>query len=223
MERVQQIFKIELMNETYMLSAKEFTQFQRECREIAGYGEPIFYPVPAYENKTKEQDLAEQPVNKVIEDIQTKRENRLMEQALEQDEVQPLIEPMEEVAILDFEITTEENIKLPEAFTIQVHNDKLKELINTVPKKPKDAKIQKYVAMHEAGVDMIAIKNAMLKDKVCAESSLPYFAKKILAESTKVTKIVDYAGKTDDQIIEELKQKNKDRVEDRQKPRASKG
>ena len=83
----------------------------------------------------------------------------------------------------------------------------------------KDTKIQKYVDMHEAGKDMLAIKNSMIKDKVCAESSIPYFVKKILAASTKVTKVTEYEGLTDDQIIDGLIQKNKDTVADRQKPR----
>lgn len=200
MERVQQVYKVILLDETYLLSVEDFTQFQRECLEIAGYGMSVSYQVPTYETK-------------------------LLTEHLEQAEVQPLIEEMETknwVEVLDKVVENEAVVKQE---PIKVHNDKLKDLIDTMPKTAKigrDAKMQKYVDMHEAGVDMIAIKNAMLKDKICAESSLPYFMKKVLAASTKVTKVVEYVGKTDDQIIEELKQKNKDTAESRQKPKISK-
>ena len=200
MERVQQVYKVMLLDETYLLSKEEFTQFQRECREIAQYDKPIFYPVPTYETGIEQ-----------------------MEQALEQDEVQPplVYENHPPIArVIEKEIT-DEGLKVV-AEPIKVHNEKLNDLINTMPKTAKiakDTKIQKYVDMHEAGKDMLAIKNSMIKDKVCAESSIPYFVKKILAASTKVTKVTEYEGLTDDQIIDGLIQKNKDTVADRQKPR----
>ena len=204
MERVQQVYKVMLLEETYLLSAKEFDQFQMECREIAEYGEPVLYQVPTYET--------------VVEQLESSAE-----QALE--EVQPQLtydyvshQPIANTIEIE---AADDGLKVI-AKPIQVHNDKLKDLINTMPKTAKiakDTKIQKYVKMHEAGVDMIAIKNSMIKDKVCAESSIPYFVKKILAVSNKVTKVVEHVGRTDDQIIEELIQKNKDKAADRQKPR----
>lgn len=184
MERVQQVYKVTLLDDEYELTPQEFTQFQRECREIAGYGV----------------DLAQGEgwTGKVIY-----RGGHAIDL---RDEPEINAEPIEAA----------EMIKPMDTKALKVRIDKME---------PHNARkdIKPYIKMHEAGKDMIAIKNQMLDDKFCAEGSLEHFTKKVLAASTKVTKIVDYAGKTDDQIIEELKQKNKDRVEDRQKPRASKG
>ena len=104
MERVQQVYKVMLLDETYLLSKEEFTQFQKECREIAGYGEPIFYPVPTYETGIEQ-----------------------MEQALEKDEVQPPLvyenhSPI--TRVIEKEIT-DEGLKVV-AEPIKVHNEKLK-------------------------------------------------------------------------------------------------
>ncbi len=77
--------------------------------------------------------------------------------------------------------------------------------------------LTKYVRMHEAGDPMDAIKNTMLKDDFCPQSTLSYYIKKILAKSSKVT-VIQREDITDDERIERLKAENKAKTKERQKP-----
>lgn len=80
--------------------------------------------------------------------------------------------------------------------------------------------IAPYVKMHEEGKLMEDIKNQMLKDDFCPESSLGYHIGKILKASTRVTKIeLESAAETADETIERLKAENKANTEKRQQPK----
>ena len=80
--------------------------------------------------------------------------------------------------------------------------------------------IDPYVKMHEEGRPMEAIKNQMLADNFCLQGSLSYHIKKVLAASTRVTKIeLESAVETTDQTVERLKAENVANMEKRKKPR----
>ena len=72
----------------------------------------------------------------------------------------------------------------------------------------------------EDGVDMLAIKNQMIKDEFCAMNSIPYFAKKILAASTRVTKI-EQIQESDEAKINRLKALNRAEAKERQSPKVT--
>ena len=80
--------------------------------------------------------------------------------------------------------------------------------------------IDPYVKMHEEGKLMEAIKNQMLADNFCLQGSLSYHIKKVLAASTRVTKIeLESAVETAEQTIERLKAENLENTEKRKKPK----
>lgn len=69
--------------------------------------------------------------------------------------------------------------------------------------------IDPYIKMHETGKPIEAIKNQMLADDFCPQGSLSYHVKKILAASTRVTKIeLESVAETADETIERLKREN---------------
>ena len=80
--------------------------------------------------------------------------------------------------------------------------------------------IDPYVKMHEEGKPMEAIKNQMLEDGFCPQGSLSYHIKKVLATSTRVTKIeLESAVETSEQTIERLKAENMANTEKRKQPK----
>ena len=80
--------------------------------------------------------------------------------------------------------------------------------------------IDPYVKMHEEGKPMEAIKNQMLADGFCPQGSMSYHIKKVLAASTRVTKIeLESDLETSDETIERLKAENMANTEKRKQPK----
>ena len=84
------------------------------------------------------------------------------------------------------------------------------------PSNAKKIKLEPYIKMHEAGKPIEAIKNQMLEDGFCPQGSLSYHVKKVLAVSTRVTKIeLESDSETSEQTIERLKAENMANTEKR--------
>ena len=109
------------------------------------------------------------------------------------------------------QIEEAETLKPMDVNAIKVRVDKME---------PNRKGIDPYVKMHEESKPMEAIKNQMLADGFCPQGSLSYHVKKVLAASTRVTKIeLESAVETSDQTIERLKAENLANTEKRKKPR----
>ena len=109
------------------------------------------------------------------------------------------------------QIEEAETLKPMDVNALKVRIDKME---------PHRKSIDPYVKMHEDGKPMEAIKNQMLADNFCLQGSLSYHIKKVLAASTRVTKIeLESDLETSDETIERLKAENMANTEKRKKPR----
>lgn len=207
MERVKQFYQIVLLDEYYNLTAEEFERFQKECSEIAAFkshGATGCTHCEHQDHDTKEFDnVADEPEN-VVE---------IHQDGISIDGREYLTETKSAHKAIAEVVKTGLETKPMKTNILKDRVDKM-EPSNT----KKD--IAPYVKMHEDGVDMLAIKNQMTKDEFCAMNSIPYFAKKILAASTRVTKI-EQVKESDEDKINRLKALNLAEAKKRQSPKVT--
>lgn len=208
--RVKQFYQVTFLGEeSALLTPEEFAQLQKECKEIYEYGKTqelvtmnkpgieitpdAFIPTPGFGIKSFPAvlDFPEEVPNPVIEAVPDNREKLLEKSA---------------------------HKGIQEVVKTAMDTGALKDRIDKMEPSNTKKDIAPYVKMHEDGVDMLAIKNQMIKDEFCATNSIPYFAKKILAASTRVTKI-EQIQESDEDKINRLKAQNKAEAKDRQQPK----
>lgn len=201
-DRVKQFYQVTFLGETSeLLTPEEFAQLQKECKEIYEYGKlPL---EPDFENREYWTDLADKI------------------QQLEKPEPtapDPVIEAVPDNREKLLEKSAHKGIQ--EVVKTAMAVDALKERVDKMEPSNTKKDITPYVKMHEDGVDMLAIKNQMIKDEFCATNSIPYFSKKILAASTRVTKI-EQIKESDEDKINRLKALNLSEAKERQSPKVT--
>ena len=199
MEIVKQFYQVTFSGETSeLLTPEEFAQLQKECKEIYEYGkdEATLPPFEAYVYKSMQPPDVKPELtvpDPVIEAVSDNREKLLEKSA---------------------------HKGIREVVKTAMAVDALKERVDKMEPSNSKKDITPYVKMHEDGVDMLAIKNQMIKDEFCAMNSIPYFAKKILAASTRVTKI-EQIKESDEAKINRLKALNLSEAKERQSPKVT--
>ena len=199
MEIVKQFYQVTFLGETSeLLTPEEFAQLQKECKEIYEYGkdEATLPPFEAYVYKSMQPPDVESELtvpDPVIEAVSDNREKLLEKSA---------------------------HKGIQEVVKTAMAVDALKERVDKMEPSNTKKDISTYVKMHEDGTDMLAIKNQMIKDEFCAMNSIPYFSKKILAASTRVTKI-EQIQESDEAKINRLKALNLAEAKERQSPKVT--
>ena len=207
MEIVKQFYQVTFLGETSeLLTPEEFAQLQKECKEIYEYGKPIG------------EKLADVGYRR---DPRVKRPASMLE-LLERKPELTVPDPVIEAAPDNREKLLEKSAHkgIQEVVKTAMAVDALKERVDKMEPSNTKKDIAPYVKMHEDGVDMLAIKNQMIKDEFCAMNSIPYFSKKILAASTRVTKI-EQIKESDEDKINRLKALNLAEAKERQSPKVT--
>ena len=209
MERVKQFYQVTFLGETSeLLTPEEFAQLQKECKEIYEYGKPI---------GEKLADVGYRRDPRVKRPASMKE---LLEVKPELTVPDPVIEAVPDPDTRKKLLEKSAHKGIQEVVKTAMAVDALKERVDKMEPSNTKKDITPYVKMHEDGVDMLAIKNQMIKDEFCAMNSIPYFSKKILAASTRVTKI-EQIQESDEDKINRLKALNRAEAKERQSPKVT--
>ena len=215
MEIVKQFYQVTFLGETSeLLTPEEFAQLQQECKEIYEYG------------KTRDLVIMNKPGIEITPEIfNALKTAPIMITRPDKPDVKPELtvpDPVTEAVPDNREKLLEKSAHkgIQEVVKTAMAVDALKERVDKMEPSNSKKDITPYVKMHEAGVDMLAIKNQMIKDEFCAMNSIPYFAKKILAASTRVTKI-EQIQESDEAKINRLKALNRAEAKERQSPKVT--
>ena len=213
--RVKQFYQVTFLGETSeLLTPEEFAQLQKECKEIYEYG------------KTQDLVIMSKPGIEIMPEILNALKTApIMITRPDKPDVKPELtvpDPVIEAVPGNREKLLEKSAHkgIQEVVKTAMAVDALKERVDKMEPSNTKKDIAPYVKMHEDGVDMLAIKNQMIKDELCAMNSLPYFAKKILAASTRVTKI-EQIQESDEAKINRLKALNRAEAKERQSPKVT--
>ena len=207
MEMVKQFYQVTFLGETSeLLTPEEFAQLQKECKEIYEYGKPAGAGL-AQGGYCNDPWIKRPPSMKEL--LEVKPELTVPD---------PVIEAVSDNREKLLEKSAHKGIQ--EVVKTAMAVDALKERVDKMEPSNTKKDIAPYVKMHEDGVDMLAIKNQMIKDEFCAMNSIPYFSKKILAASTKVTKI-EQIKESDEDKINRLKALNRAEAKERQSPKVT--
>ncbi len=195
--RIEDLKRVTMLGQEFVMNMTEFAAFQEQCRKVVEI--ELSEITDKSDAITQEHDVITQEPAEITQ---------------EHDEITQ--EPIKELTVshnISEETLKNEVTPVPPAAKKIDH----KAITNTVKKGYTGKDLTKYVRMHEAGDPMDAIRNAMLKDGFCPQSTLKYFVKKILAKSTKVT-VVHQEDITDDERIERLMAKDLANAKNRKKP-----
>lgn len=208
MDRVKQFYQVTFLGKRKLLTPEEFAQLQKECKEIYEYGK--LQLEPDFENREYWTDLADK--------IQRLEKPELIVPVPEANVEQEIIDNREFLVTKSPHKAIAEVVKTAaEPMNTNILADRVDPL---PPSNAKKIKLEPYIKMHEAGKPIEAIKNQMLEDGFCPQTTLSYHIGNVLKASTRVTHI-EAPIETDDECIERLKRENKDNLKKRQEPKVA--